>query len=169
MLFHALAWRRLLGLSARERPQRRLRLDAMPPPIAGPAAAAAAELGEDVATIAGKIAPLSWRVPDDAPARVNLLIPTIDLEHFFGGYIAKFNLAQRLAERGARVRIVTVDPVPPLPPPTGSAGWRRTRAGGLFDRVEVAFGRESRGIEGSRARRLHRDHLVDGAHRRTPR
>ena len=41
---------------------------------------------------------------DDAPQRVNLLIPTIDLEHFFGGYIAKFNLARRLAERGARVR-----------------------------------------------------------------
>ena len=59
--------------------------------------------------------------PTDAPARVNLLIPTIDLEHFFGGYIAKFNLARRLAERGVRVRIVTVDPVGPLP-----RGWKRS-------------------------------------------
>jgi hypothetical protein len=41
------------------------------------------------------------------------------LTHFFGGYIAKFNLARRLAQRGARVRIVTVDPVGPLP-----TSWR---------------------------------------------
>src|SRR5262249_38871880 len=31
-LFHAFAWRRLLELSARDLPQRRLRLDALPPP-----------------------------------------------------------------------------------------------------------------------------------------
>src|SRR5205807_8967422 len=118
-LFHALAWRRLLSLSARPRPQPRLRLDALPPPslILEPGWA---ELDEDVAVIAGKIAPLRWSVAEDAPARVNLLIPAIDLEHFFGGYIAKFNLARRLAERGARVRIVTVDPVGALP-----AGWER--------------------------------------------
>ena len=35
-----------------------------------------------------------------APERVNLLIPTIDLKHLFGGYIAKFNLARKLAEAG---------------------------------------------------------------------
>ena len=56
---------------------------------------------------------------DDAPDRVNLLVPTIDLEHFFGGYIAKFNLARRLAERGHRVRMVTVDPTP-----RSRASWR---------------------------------------------
>src|SRR5207302_721313 len=32
MLFHAFAWRRLLEASSRPRPQRRLRLDAVPPP-----------------------------------------------------------------------------------------------------------------------------------------
>ena len=32
MLLHAFAWRRLLAATARERPQRRLRLDAVPPP-----------------------------------------------------------------------------------------------------------------------------------------
>jgi glycosyltransferase involved in cell wall biosynthesis len=149
-LFHALAWRRLLGLTARSRPQRRLRLDALPPPslIQEPGWA---ELDEDVAQVARKVAPLRWSVVDDAPTRVNLLIPTVDLEHFFGGYIAKFNLARRLADRGARVRIVTVDPVGPLP-----GGWKRTvesYAGleGLFDTVEIAFGRESAGIECSRA------------------
>ena len=47
--------------------------------------------------IAEKIAPLELAVYEQAPRRVNLLIPTIDLEHFFGGYIAKFNLAKRLA------------------------------------------------------------------------
>ena len=85
---------------------------------------------------------------------MNILIPTIDLEHFFGGYITKLNLARRLAERGARVRIVTVDPVGVLP-----AGWRRTLESysgldGLFDRVEVVFGRESQGIEVSRSDRF---------------
>jgi hypothetical protein len=91
---------------------------------------------------------------DDAPARVNLLIPTIDLEHFFGGYIAKFNLARRLTERGLRVRIVTVDPVPPLP-----RDWRRRLESyeglaGFFDRVEVAFGREAAALEVSRSDRF---------------
>jgi glycosyltransferase involved in cell wall biosynthesis len=148
-LFHALAWRRLLGLSARSRPQRRLRLDALPPPslILEPGWA---ELDEDVAVVARKIAPLRWAVVEDAPARVNLLIPTVDLEHFFGGYIGKFNLARRLAERGVPVRIVTVDPVGALP-----ADWKRrveSFAGleGLFETVEIVFGRESSGIECSR-------------------
>jgi hypothetical protein len=126
-----------------------LRLDALPPPslIQEPGWA---ELDEDVAVVARKLAPLRWSVVESAPARVNLLIPTIDLQHFFGGYIAKFNLARRLAERGLRVRIVTVDPVGPLP-----AGWERRVeefAGlrGLFGELEVVFGRESSGIECSR-------------------
>ncbi len=148
-LFHALAWRRLLGLSARPMPQQRLRLDALPPPslIQEPGWA---ELDEDVAVIARKIAPLRWSVAEQAPPRVNLLIPSIDLRHFFGGYIAKFNLARRLAARGARVRIVTVDPVGALPP-----GWERdleSFAGleGLLETVELEFGRESAAIECSR-------------------
>jgi glycosyltransferase involved in cell wall biosynthesis len=148
-LFHALVWRRLLALTARDQPQPRLRLDALPPAslIQEPGWA---ELDEDVALVARKIAPLRWGVVEDAPARINLLIPTIDLEHFFGGYIAKFNLARRLAERGARVRIVTVDPVGPLP-----GDWKRRVerfAGlhGLFDSVEVVFGRESSAVECSR-------------------
>jgi hypothetical protein len=83
-----------------------------------------------------------------------MLIPTIDLEHFFGGYIGKFNLAVRLADQGHRVRIVTVDPVGALP-----ASWREQLARysglqGLSDRVEFAFGRESAGIEVSRSDRF---------------
>ena len=66
-----------------------------------------------------KMAPLRFAADPAAPPRVNLLIPTIDLNHFFGGYITKLALAKRLAEAGARVRIVTVDPVGPLP-----SAWR---------------------------------------------
>ena len=66
------------ALTARERPQR----------AASPrrAAAAVADHGAGLGgarrgrrEIARKIAPLRWSVVEDAPARVNLLIPTIDL------------------------------------------------------------------------------------------
>ncbi|MGW5362430.1 rhamnosyltransferase WsaF family glycosyltransferase [Actinopolymorpha pittospori] len=86
-------------------------------------------------------------VREDVPRRINLLIPTIDLDHFFGGYIAKFNLARRLAERGLRIRVVTVDSVSRLP-----RSWREeveTYAGlaGALDRLEVRFGRQSGRLE----------------------
>ena len=105
-------------------------------------------------SVAAKIAPLDLAPSDGARARVNMLIPTIDLKHFFGGYIGKLNLAARLAERGLRVRIVTVDPVPPLPP-----SWKRTietyeGLAGVFDRVEVAFGRDGPPLEVSASDRF---------------
>jgi glycosyltransferase involved in cell wall biosynthesis len=150
MLFHAFLWRRLLMLSARERPQRRLRLDALPPPslVAQPGRPG---LHESARTVSDKIAPLRWSAADDAPERVNLLLPTIDLKHFFGGYIAKLNLARRLVQEGMRVRIVTVDPVGALP-----GGWKTTLESysglaGLFEKLEVVFGREASAIEVSRA------------------
>ena len=152
-LFNAVAWRRLVAISARQRPQRHLRLDALPPPslIQAPGRTG---LDERARAVADKIAPLRWAVSDDAPIRINLLIPTIELTHLFGGYIAKFNLARRLAQRGLRVRIVTVDPVGPLP-----AGWQRTLESyegleGFLSQVEVAFGRESPRLEISRADRF---------------
>jgi glycosyltransferase involved in cell wall biosynthesis len=146
MLFHALLWRRLLGATAGPRPRRRLRLDALPPPSLAIQPGVQA-LDPGVAAVADKIAPLAWQVSESAPPRVNVLLPMIDLQHFFGGYIAKLNLTRRLAEAGLRARIVTVDPVGPLPP-----GWRRTLEGysglaGLFDTVEVVFGREAASIE----------------------
>ncbi len=146
MLFHALAWRHLLGASTRDLPQRRLRLDALPPPSLDQHPGHVG-LDDSVRMVADKVAPLPWRVVEDEPRRVNLLIPAIDLKHFFGGYIAKLNLAQRLVQRGMRVRIVTVDPVGPLPP-----GWRKTLESysglqGLFSTVEIVFGRESGAID----------------------
>ncbi|MGI9184454.1 MAG: glycosyltransferase [Solirubrobacteraceae bacterium] len=146
MLFHAFLWRRLLAASASPLPRRRLRLDALPPPslIASPG-----HLGLDasVAMVADKVAPLRWTVAEQAPPRVNLLLPTIDLPHLFGGYIAKFNLARKLVEAGLRVRLVTVDPVGPLAP-----GWGATLEGyrgleGLLAQAEVVFGREASSIE----------------------
>jgi glycosyltransferase involved in cell wall biosynthesis len=140
MLFHAFVWRRLLAATARPRPQRRWRLDAVPPPSLALKPASVREPGAADA-IADKIAPLDLAVSDEEPARVNLLIPTVDLAHFFGGYIGKLNLARRLAEEGRRVRLVTVDPVGPLP-----RDWKRriesySGLSGLFDTVEVEFGR----------------------------
>jgi hypothetical protein len=89
-----------------------------------------------------KIAPLPLDIRAGAPGRVNLLVPTIELKHLFGGYITKFNLARKLAERGVRTRIVTVDPTAPLP-----HGWREevesySGLEGTFGRIEVAFGRD---------------------------
>ncbi|MEA2167041.1 MAG: hypothetical protein QOF76_341, partial [Solirubrobacteraceae bacterium] len=117
-LAYAFAWRRLLRATARERAQRRGRLDAVPPPDFAPAPGRVRPPGP-VRDVAEKIAPLRLHLRDDGPPRINVLVPTIDLAHLFGGYIGKFNLARRLAERGARVRLVTVDPVGPLP-----ADWR---------------------------------------------
>jgi glycosyltransferase involved in cell wall biosynthesis len=150
MLAYAFSWRRALALTTRDRPARRLRLDAVPPPdLAGPPRPRPP--AGPAGAVAEKIAPLRLALRDDAPARVNLLIPTFDLRHFFGGYIAKLNLARRLAERGAHVRIVTVDPVGALP-----RSWARELESysgleRLFERVEVAFGRESQGLEVSQS------------------
>ncbi len=146
MLLLALVWRRALEASLRPRPQRVLRLDAVPPPSLAPAPDRS-ELAGAEREVAEKIAPLDLRVSEQAPTRVNLLIPTIDLKHFFGGYITKLNLARRLAERGLRVRLVATDPVAALPP-----GWKRTLEsysglGGLFEHVEAAFGRGGQPLE----------------------
>jgi Glycosyl transferase family 2 len=155
-LLFGFAWRHAVRATAggAERPRRHLRVDTRPPTTLvqkpGKRDPQVAQVGE----IGAKIAPLELAVTESAPSRINILIPTIDLAHFFGGYIAKLNLARRLAERGARVRVVTVDPVGPLPP-----GWHRTiesysGLGGVFDRVEVEFGRESAGVEVSREDRF---------------
>ncbi|MBV8431405.1 MAG: glycosyltransferase, partial [Solirubrobacterales bacterium] len=140
-LLQALLWRRALAASARRRPQRRLRLDALPPAHLAPRAGRPLPGLREVRDIAEKIAPLDLAVADGAPRRVNILIPTIDLAHLFGGYIAKLNLARRLAERGLAVRLVTVDPVAPLPRDWRAQVQSYSGLSGLFDRIEVAFGR----------------------------
>jgi glycosyltransferase involved in cell wall biosynthesis len=155
-LLLAFAWRHMLTASTTglESPRRRLRIDARPPPSLLPTPGQKLPATPAVGQIAAKIAPIELAVRDDAPRRTNILIPTIDLDHFFGGYIGKLNLARRLADRGDRVRIVTVDPVGALP-----SSWRQrleaySGLAGLFDRVEVVFGRESAGVEVSRSDRF---------------
>ena len=113
--FFAFAWRRLLvAAHPRARAPAPAAADRRPP--ADDAASRPGPHGIRTASRSARWPPRSRRSSSPCAttprARVNLLIPTIDLEHFFGGYIAKLNLARRLAERGARVRIVTVDPVP---------------------------------------------------------
>jgi glycosyltransferase involved in cell wall biosynthesis len=78
----------------------------LPPRIALDAFASALER---VDAIEQKIAPLRVCKIDTAPERINLLIPTIDFNYVFGGYITKFHLALRLAAEGHRVRIILVD------------------------------------------------------------
>jgi hypothetical protein len=155
-LFFAFVWRRAMAATTRglERPTRRFRLDARPPATLMPKPGRHESSYPAVGQVAAKIAPLELAVRDDGPERINLLIPTVDLTHFFGGYIAKFNLARRLAERGARVRIVTVDPVGPLPASWAARVESYSGLEGLFERVEVAFGREAAGLEVSPADRF---------------
>ncbi|HTX30980.1 MAG TPA: glycosyltransferase [Solirubrobacteraceae bacterium] len=147
MLLRAVLWRRVVAATTRDRPRRRLRLDAAPPLDLAPPGERRAIGDEGARALANKVEPLSLAVSPDAPPRVNLLIPTIDLQHLFGGYIAKFNLARRLAMRGARVRLVTVEPVDEQP-----SDWMRrveSYAGldGLFDHIELAFGRRAGNLE----------------------
>lgn len=89
--------------------------------------------------IQDKTAPLNMQLDAAAPARVNLLIPEINFNSFYGGYMAKFNLAGKLVERGYRVRLVVVDPGVYDP-----GAWRRALHDypgleAIFDRVEVAY------------------------------
>ncbi len=86
-----------------------------------------------------KTAPVALSVSDRAPRRVNIIIPTVDVNIFFGGYIAKFNLARKLAEDGQKVRIVIVDSCDFRP-----QKWREALKGfdglGTFlDLVEFAY------------------------------
>jgi len=70
----------------------------------------------DAARLQRLIAPLRLEVSADAPQRINVLIPKIELERFFEDSIEKFNLARKLAEAGERVRVVCVDEPFYLPP-----------------------------------------------------
>jgi glycosyltransferase involved in cell wall biosynthesis len=148
-LFYAFAWRRLLTTTTRStvRPHRRLRLDALPPTKLDPQPGLVAGPTGSPLALAEKIEPLRFALSDRAPQRVNILIPTIDLNHFFGGYIAKFNLALALSRRGRRVRIITVDPVGPLPELWREQLERYSGLDGVCDQLEIVFGREAQSIE----------------------
>ena len=56
-----------------------------------------------------RIARLKLLPSPAVPRRVNVLLSVLDFKHVFGGYIAVFHLARRLAESGRRVRMVITD------------------------------------------------------------
>ncbi len=76
-LFFAFVWRRLVvaATAGLERPRRRLRIDARPPMTLLPTPGRRDPNNVAVGTVGAKIAPLELAVRDDAPPRVNLLIP----------------------------------------------------------------------------------------------
>jgi glycosyltransferase involved in cell wall biosynthesis len=150
MLAHAFAWRQMLERTTRDRPQRRLRLDAVPPSVLDPPPSMPGPGDPALRRVADRIRPLRLAVRDDAPGRVNVLVPRIELRAPEPGQLAALALAGRLARRGARVRIVTVDAVGPLPYAWQSELERVAGLPGLFSAVEAAFGRESPGLEVSR-------------------
>ncbi|MDZ7841092.1 MAG: hypothetical protein U5R46_09795 [Gammaproteobacteria bacterium] len=89
--------------------------------------------------IEDKTAPLNITLDGGAEKRINLLIPEINYNSLYGGYMAKFNLARKLVERGYRVRLVVVDPSVYSP-----ESWRDALRGyqgleDIFNRVEVAY------------------------------
>jgi SAM-dependent methyltransferase len=126
-----LFWKALTSVRARRASRHAPRL---PPREKSTAEPAAVRIIDDVQR---KIAPLQLEVRSGEPERINLLVPAVDLVHFFGGYITKFNLALKLAKEGWTLRMVTVDPSSTLP-----ADWRTqlARFQGLrdfFDEVEL--------------------------------
>jgi glycosyltransferase involved in cell wall biosynthesis len=130
MLGYAFTWRRLLAASAP-------RLDALPP-VLHPRPRVRVPGDPDLRVLAEGLLPLRLAPADAAPRRVNLLVESVDPRRSGGD--ARLHLARRLAERGMRVRFVTVDPVAALP-----RGWASDLAG-----AEVAFGAETPGLEVSR-------------------
>jgi hypothetical protein len=133
MLAYAFSWRRLVAATARDRPQQSLRIDALPPALA-PRPRARLPGDPDLRAVAQQIEPLRLAVRDSAPQRINVLVPTLEGD-------APLQLARRLAGRGLRVRVITVDPSGPVP---------RAQARALAP-VELEYGRESLGVEISRA------------------
>jgi hypothetical protein len=85
-LFFGFAWRHLSGAVSRA-PGDGPKLDAQPPPKLHAKPAGREPELQSVRDIESKVEPLAIAVRPDAPRRVNLLIPTIDLAHFFGGYL----------------------------------------------------------------------------------
>jgi glycosyltransferase involved in cell wall biosynthesis len=143
LIARGIVWRRFVGLQARLRRRRRAEHgQALPtPPPPSPTKTPPNDAPKLIRQITRKTTPLRLRVTSTCEPRVNILVPTIDLDHFFGAYIGKFNLARRLAEHGLSVRIVAVDPTR-LPD-----AWREQIRGyegldSLLDKVEVEFAPE---------------------------
>lgn len=60
-------------------------------------------------TLEERLKPLSSVIRPDEPRRVNVFIPSTDPDIFFGGYIAFLHFLCRLAEQGARLRLLVME------------------------------------------------------------
>ena len=60
-------------------------------------------------SIQQKIAPLRIHYSSNAMKKVNIIIPEINYQTFYGGYVAKFNLIKKLVQAGYAVRVLIVD------------------------------------------------------------
>ncbi|MBS1270167.1 MAG: hypothetical protein MAG794_01122 [Gammaproteobacteria bacterium] len=89
--------------------------------------------------IESKIEPLNIRLDNGSPQRINLLLPEINFDSFYGGYMAKLHLARKLVEVGYRVRLVVVDPCAHTPKKWRGAVRYYPGLESIFDRVEVAY------------------------------
>ena len=118
-LLQGIAWKNYSKLP-RLRPAVKSDASAEPNATAAPAAAAGPVRLQPSVFIEHKIAALKLDVRAAAPRRVNLLIPEVDFQQIFGGYITKFNLARCLAKEGYQVRIITVDESP-----AKNAQWKK--------------------------------------------
>jgi glycosyltransferase involved in cell wall biosynthesis len=143
LIARGILWRRFVAWQgAFRRKGRESHGQALPtPPPPSPVKALPADAPKVVRQITRKIAPLPIRVNSTCEPKVNMLVPTIDLDHFFGAYIGKFNLARRLAEHGLRVRIVAVDPTR-LPETWRDRIRRYEGLSSLLEKVEVEFAPE---------------------------
>ena len=137
-LLRAVAWPLAVRAMARTDKGRRS-FDASMPEAIRDAFEVQLEPPPGIAELRRKTEPFVLRSDPSEPARINVLIPGIDLRGFFGGYIGIFNLARKLS-RGAAVRLVCFERgLEHLP-----TDWRRQVEGfsglnGLFDEVEITF------------------------------
>jgi hypothetical protein len=138
-LLRAVLWPRMARLATRAKLGRRL-VDAALPPGLKTAIELSAQTPPGIAELRVKIDPLELEVDSQEPERVNVLLPGIDLEGLFAGYIGIFNLARRLSTSGRRARLVCFEWGSGSLPPD----WQRMVEGysglaGLFDDVDVVF------------------------------
>ncbi|MDH3688462.1 MAG: hypothetical protein OEU36_03130 [Gammaproteobacteria bacterium] len=79
-------------------------------------------------------------MPDPAEkVRVNLVIPEINFESLYGGYIAKLNLAKRIDATGRNVRFIIVDQCDYREDKLRTWVAEYEGLADLFDHVEVAY------------------------------
>ena len=150
----------------RERPRRLLRLDALPPTRLDPRPAPPRPASRPARAIAEKIAPLRARRarrraragqpadPDDRPRALLRGLHRASSTSRGGWPSAGCGCGSSPSTPCRRCRATG-----------GSDVEAYSGLDGLFDQVEVAFGREAQRHRGQPRRPLRRDHLVDRAHR----